>query len=182
LDVETYQKSLNKYLYLPFCSYHPVHCKKGFITSELKRYLIRSSDARSFASLRQSFFDRLRARGYPNRFLSPLFESVRFSERESLLQRQRSLLQAASGPTHLSRGSATAPAASTQRPSDAPPLLFKATYEPLTTTVRPRRHLQPMVDRLHLLRPDLFGPRLITAWRLPKKIGQKLVRARFSMP
>jgi hypothetical protein len=180
--METYQKALNKYLYLPFCSYHPVHCKKGFITSELKRYLVRSSSAQSFATLRQQLFDRLRARGYPNRFLLPLFESVRFSDRDVLLQRQRRLLQAASGPRPQSRGNATASSASTQQPSNAPPLVFKATYEPLTTALRPRRHLQPLVDRLHALRPDIFGPRLITAWRLPKKVGQKLIRARFSMP
>jgi hypothetical protein len=181
LDMETYQKTLNKYLYVPFCSYHPVHCKKGFITSELKRYLIRSSDAQSFAKLRRIFFDRLRARGYPNRFLRPLFESVCFSARDTLLQRQRSLLQASSGPTPHSRRTSAAPSASAPTPSDAPPLVFKAMYEPLTAAVRPRRTLQPLADRLHALRPDIFGPRLITAWRLPKKVGQHLVRARFSM-
>lgn len=181
LDMETYQKSLNKYLYVPFCSYHPIHCKKGFITSELKRYLIRSSDAHSFSTLRQLFYDRLRARGYPNRFLRPLFESVCFSARDTLLQRQRSLLQASSGPIPLSRRTSAAPSASAHTLPDPTPLVFKATYEPLTAAVRPRRTLQPLVDRLHALRPDIFGPRLITAWRLPKKVGQHLVRARFSM-
>lgn len=181
LDMETYQKSLNKYLYVPFCSYHPVHCKKGFITSELKRYLIRSSDALSFSKLRQLFFDRLLARGYPNRFLRPLFESVCYSARDSLLQRQRRLLQAASGPNQESRRTSVASSSPTHEPGDPPPLVFKTTYEPLAAALRPRHILQPLVDRLHSLRPDIFGPRVITAWRLPKKVGQHLVRARFSM-
>ena len=172
LDMETYQKLLNKYLYVPYWSYHPVHSKKGFITSELKRYVIRSSDAQSFGRLRQEFFLRLRARGYPNWFLLPLFESVPFSLRSDLLQGHSNRRRAPSGPVDRS------PRAS-EEVGMAPPLVFKALYEPLTKALRPRQLLQPLVDRLHSIRPDIFGARVITAWSLPKKIGQHLVSARF---
>lgn len=177
LDMETYQKSMNKYLYVPFCSYHPVHCKKGFITSELKRYLIRSSDVHAFLGVSHAFFSRLLARGYPKRFLLPLFQSVLYSARPSLLQRQRTLLQAASGPLPQTRGPPFPLPV-----DDPPPLVFKAPFEPLTTGLRPRRFLAPAIEQLHQLRPDIFCPRLIFAWKLPEKIGNKIVRARFSMP
>ena len=172
LDMETYQKPMNKYLYVPFCSYHPVHAKTGFITSELKRYIVRSSDYESFYRLRQEFFLRLRARGYPKKFLDPLFASVPYQVRTELLSRQASLLRASSGLVSSNPGLLDAD-------GSGPPMVFKAMFEPLTKTLKPRHLFQPTVDALHRIRPDLFGARLITAWRLPKKIGTLLVSARY---
>ncbi|CAI7822051.1 unnamed protein product [Closterium sp. NIES-54] len=37
LDLRVFQKPMNRYLYLPFSSFHPRHCKIGYIKAELKR-------------------------------------------------------------------------------------------------------------------------------------------------
>ncbi|CAI7852057.1 unnamed protein product, partial [Closterium sp. NIES-53] len=81
----TFQKPLNKYLYLPFSSFHPRHCKEGFIRAELKRYLLRSTSASTFLATKLAFFQRLRDRGYPPAFLLPLFKRVCFAQRPDLL-------------------------------------------------------------------------------------------------
>ena len=43
LLVSTFQKPLNKYLYIPFESFHPTSNKKAFIKGELMRYVRNSS-------------------------------------------------------------------------------------------------------------------------------------------
>ena len=48
LTIRPYQKPLNRYLYLPFTSYHPSHSKKSFIKAELLRYIL------SFFTLRRN--------------------------------------------------------------------------------------------------------------------------------
>ncbi|XP_059072357.1 uncharacterized protein LOC131873564, partial [Cryptomeria japonica] len=73
LDTKCYQKPLNAYQYIPYYSWHPPHQKKSFILSELKRYLLRESDPFSFMRLRKQFYSRLRARGYPKKFLLSCF-------------------------------------------------------------------------------------------------------------
>ena len=53
--LKTHQKRLNSYLYIPFNSYHTLASKKGWISSELSRYIIHSSRRIDFlktASLR----------------------------------------------------------------------------------------------------------------------------------
>ncbi|CAI5483630.1 unnamed protein product [Closterium sp. Yama58-4] len=84
LDFGTYQKPVNKYLYLPFASFHPRHCKESFIRAELRRYLLRSTSAATFLATKRSFFLRLRDRGYPPVFLHPIFKSVIFAHRSEL--------------------------------------------------------------------------------------------------
>ncbi|CAI7764815.1 unnamed protein product [Closterium sp. NIES-54] len=91
LDMKLFQKPMNRYLYLPFKSYHTRATKLGFIRSELQRFLLRSSSRPDFLNSRALFFARLRARGYPEKFLLPIFKSVLFSDRGGLLQRAFSL-------------------------------------------------------------------------------------------
>ena len=85
LDTTTHQKALNRYLYLPWRSFHPRHAKVAFIYGELRRYCMRESSVSGFLTLRQKFFDRLRARGYPVAFLRATFTKVAYSMRPSLL-------------------------------------------------------------------------------------------------
>ena len=74
LQFSTFQKPLNKYLYIPFESFHPSSNKKAFIKGELMRYARNSSSFKSFSETREKFWKRLRAvRGYPFSFLLPLF-------------------------------------------------------------------------------------------------------------
>ena len=77
LHFSTFQKPLNKYLYLPFESFHPSSNKKAFIKGELMRYARNSSSFVSFAETREKFWKSLRVRGYPFRFWLPLFHAIR---------------------------------------------------------------------------------------------------------
>lgn len=81
LQYSTFQKPLNKYLYIPYESFHPASNKKAFIKGELMRYARNSSTFRSFDETRQLFWKRLRLRGYPARFLLPVFREINYSNR-----------------------------------------------------------------------------------------------------
>ena len=72
----TFQKPVNKYLYIPFESFHPASNKRAFIKGELMRYARNSSNFTTFADTRELFWKRLRLRGYPYHFLLPLFREV----------------------------------------------------------------------------------------------------------
>jgi hypothetical protein len=85
LHVACFQKEMNKYLYLPFTSYHDQRLKSNFIRGELIRYLRNSSEEPNFISMKKQFFSRLRARGYPSEFLFPIFLSINFSDRPLFL-------------------------------------------------------------------------------------------------
>ena len=81
LQFTTYQKPLNKYLYIPFESFHPTSNKKAFIKGELMRYARNSSTFKAFSVTRYKFWKRLRLRGYPVGFLLPLFREVKYINR-----------------------------------------------------------------------------------------------------
>ena len=70
LQFSTLQKPLNKYLYIPFESFHPSDNKKAFIKVELMRYARNSSSFKSFSETRDKFWKRLRVRGYPFSFFA----------------------------------------------------------------------------------------------------------------
>ena len=86
LITQPYQKPLNRYLYLPYTSYHPTHAKKSFIKAELLRYVRLSSKKYDFLQIKEKFFVRLRNRGYPVWFLIPIFEEVKYESRNKLLK------------------------------------------------------------------------------------------------
>ena len=85
LHFSTFQKPLNKYLYIPYESFHPSSNKKAFIKGELMRYARNSSSFKSFSETRNRFWQRLRVRGYPFRFLLPLFREIRYGDRKKWL-------------------------------------------------------------------------------------------------
>lgn len=87
LQFSTYQKALNKCLYIPFESFHPSSNKKAFIKGELMRYARNSSSFKSFFETRDQFWKRLRLRGYPFKFLLPLFHGMRYHDREKWISR-----------------------------------------------------------------------------------------------
>lgn len=86
LDLQVHQKMLNLYLYIPYCSYHTKHTKIGFITTELQRYVRNTSSFAKCLEIRKRFFLRLRARGYPPKFLQWCFRKVSYNQRHDLLQ------------------------------------------------------------------------------------------------
>ena len=88
LQFSTFQKQLNKYLYIPFESFHPASNKRAFIRGELMHYSRNSSTFEAFSETREKFWKRLRLRGYPVGFLLPLFREVKYSNRNKWLQRK----------------------------------------------------------------------------------------------
>lgn len=88
LQFSTYQKPLNKYLYIPFESFHPASNKRAFIKGELIRYARNSSTFDAFCDTREKFWKRLRVRGYPIGFLLPLFRDVKYCNRSRWLGRK----------------------------------------------------------------------------------------------
>ena len=160
LDVAMFQKNMNCYLYIPAFSYHPVHVKKAFITSELRRYLLRSTHESDFTRVKTQFYHRLRARGYSKEFLAPLFTSCVFSLRPSLMQR-----------ACLSRDQALPG-------RDERPLVLKLDYEPRSAQLHLHPLLHQLATTLHSTYPSVYPARIIRAWRLPRKFHHTLVRAR----
>ena len=75
LDTATFAKHINAYLYIAFNSCVPKSIKRSFITAEIQRHLRRCSDPGDYYAELCKFYNRLRARGYPQRFLQPLFEN-----------------------------------------------------------------------------------------------------------
>lgn len=70
---KTYQKPINKYLYIPAYSNHSKEMLKGFIKGEIKRYHHTNSEDINTTAIISLFKDRLKQRGYSKKFLDPLF-------------------------------------------------------------------------------------------------------------
>jgi hypothetical protein len=83
IDFKLYQKAINKYLYIPPMSNHPISMLSNIITQELKRYCLYCSSNTDFLELAQKFKARLKNRGYTDKFLAPLFAN--FQSRQVLL-------------------------------------------------------------------------------------------------
>jgi hypothetical protein len=75
-----YQKALNSYLYIPWMSCHSDASKHAWVKGELIRYVRLSSKVEDFKKIRQLFSSRLRARGYPGRWLRKIFSEVSYVE------------------------------------------------------------------------------------------------------
>jgi hypothetical protein len=76
-----YQKKLNLYNYIPYSSYHPLHSKIGFISSELKRYIKLCSNIKLYIEMKNLFYDRLLDRGYGHVLLQKIFNSIFYCNR-----------------------------------------------------------------------------------------------------
>jgi hypothetical protein len=74
LSYKLFTKPLNRFLYIPFFSFHSKSTLKGFITGELIRISTLSSNFTNFSDSANLFFTHLIARDYPSSFLHPLFQ------------------------------------------------------------------------------------------------------------
>jgi hypothetical protein len=72
-----YQKPLNAYLYIPWNSCHSLNSKRAWVKGELIRYVWICSRESDFAKIRTDFMVRLRACGYPPRWLQNVFEEIK---------------------------------------------------------------------------------------------------------
>jgi len=91
-DLKVHQKPMNLYLYIPFNSYHTAASKRSFIQTELMRYIRNSSSRQYYIDLRNTFYSRLRDRGYPTHFLDPIFQSIFYADRKYFLYPSEELL------------------------------------------------------------------------------------------
>lgn len=111
LDSKVYQKPLNAYLYIPFSSYHTLNTKKGFIVTELQRYVRNSTSLKDYLEVKEAFWFRLRTRGYPPAFLTQAFSKVWFRDRNKFL------------------------APSIRKPRDERDVFFTTEYNPLSSAL-----------------------------------------------
>jgi hypothetical protein len=80
-----HQKSLNRYLCIPFHSHQPQALQRGWIRAEALRYAVNCQSADDFCGLKRTFTRRLLARGYPRRLISRVLHAVQHSDRDRLL-------------------------------------------------------------------------------------------------
>lgn len=88
LKVRTHQKVLNKYLYIPYDSYHHPGVFKSFINAEIIRYVVTNSDSWWFDSMVRKFTHRLCQRGYPRQLITSIASRVSHSDRHKYLWRE----------------------------------------------------------------------------------------------
>ena len=85
LSVSTFQKPHNRYLYIPYDSFHRRAVFKGFVKAELLRYAVTNTQEADYSRMKGLFYQRLRARGYPAAVLDNWFAQVQHSDRAKQL-------------------------------------------------------------------------------------------------
>lgn len=83
--LKNYVKPVNKFLYLPFISFHTQQVKRGFIITELKRLIKNSSTESFFNESAAMFAHNLLARGYPIQYILEAATGIRYNTRTQML-------------------------------------------------------------------------------------------------
>ena len=78
-SVSIHQKETNKFMYIPYRSFHQRHKIKNYVWGELKRYVRYNTKEKNFKQLRVHFFLRLRNRGFRKYTLTKLFSKVTYA-------------------------------------------------------------------------------------------------------
>ncbi len=89
LQVSTFQKAHNKYLYVPRGSFHRPHMFAAFVRGELIRYAVTNTHSSGFDRMKALFRERLLDRGYSDASLDPIFASVSHTSRHEHLHTSR---------------------------------------------------------------------------------------------
>ena len=92
LSVSLHQKETNKFMYIPFRSFHQRHTIKNYVWGELKRYVRFNSEEKNFVKLKTRFYLRLRNRGFRKYVLTKLFQCITYAQRNKLLKKEPSPL------------------------------------------------------------------------------------------
>ena len=87
LDIKTFQKPQNLYQYLEYTSIHPKSVFRSIIIGECKRYLRSNTRPETFAAVITMFKKRLRERQYPIQLTEKIISRIKFSSRQSLLNK-----------------------------------------------------------------------------------------------
>jgi len=125
IQVKVFQKPLNRYLYLPYHSYHPEHNKAGFIKGENIRYVRLSSNPKDCEQIVEQFKFRLQKRGYTLKFINQAIKNVQWNNRTTYFK--------------------------VKPKSTAIPFIFKIMYNPLI----PRDFLRKCLNEFNLTIKDI---------------------------
>lgn len=87
--LSTYQKPHNRYLYIPYNSFHRPCVFKGFVKAELLRYAVTNTLPAGFEHMKSLFHQRLLERGYPVAALTSWFAQVTHADRVRLLDKEQ---------------------------------------------------------------------------------------------
>ena len=87
-SVSIHQKETNKFVYIPYRSFHQRHTIKNYVWGELKRYVRYNTEEKNFKKLRVRLFLRLRNRGFRKYKLTKLFSKVTYAQRNELLTKE----------------------------------------------------------------------------------------------
>lgn len=85
LRVRTHQKPLNRYLYIPWHSYHHPGMFRSFMHAELIRYVITNTSVVWYECMVAKFTHRLRQRGYPAASIAAAVSRVSYADRSAYL-------------------------------------------------------------------------------------------------
>jgi hypothetical protein len=91
LSISIHQKETNKFMYIPYRSFHQKHTIKNYVWGELKRYVRYNTEEKNFSKLKTRFFLRLRNRGFRKYVLIKLFQHVTYAQRNKLLNSNTTL-------------------------------------------------------------------------------------------
>ena len=94
LSISIHQKETNKFMYIPYRSYHQRHTIKNYVWGELRRYVRYNTEEKNFKKLRVRFFLRLRNRGFRKYTLKKLFSKITYAQRNELLKKDTPLSNA----------------------------------------------------------------------------------------
>ena len=84
-SVSIHQKETNKFMYIPYRSFHQRHTIKNYVWGKLKRYVRYNMEEKNFKKLKTRFYLRLRNRGFKKYVLTKLFQHITYSQRNKLL-------------------------------------------------------------------------------------------------
>jgi hypothetical protein len=152
LKVLTHQKALNKYLYIPFSSFHHPGMFKSFLNAELIRYVVTNSDKIWFECMVSKFTHRLQQRGYPSHVICAAVAKVSYEDRPKYLQQS---------PRHEKSGSVCA---------------FVIPYVDGTADLR----VQQLLHELYMEHPELqayIPEKPLVSFKKSRNLGSLLVRA-----
>lgn len=76
LDIELFQKPTNKFLFLPYNSFHDIKTQRGWITSYRKRIHINCTETTTTTKHDLLFKQQLKERGFPDNILKQLFSKT----------------------------------------------------------------------------------------------------------
>jgi hypothetical protein len=85
LKMRTHQKVLNKYLYIPYTSYHHPGVFKSFINAELIRCVVTNTNSWWYDSMVRKFTHSLCQRGYPRQLIDSIASRVSHADRHKYL-------------------------------------------------------------------------------------------------